>query len=92
MSSAGKHVAREKRGKTCNRCYSRENIEARSVGEHATGFKGGKTCNQCRARKIASKVIRTDVDVAFDWLENLACLLLLVTVLARVFAAIIKVR
>ena len=112
LSSAGKHVTRAKRGKSCNCCHARENMKpvssagkhstginmrgktwkscqgrenmnpVSSAGNHATGVKRGKTCNRCYAREFARKLIRIDVDVAFDWLKNSV---FLVTVLARVF-------
>ena len=66
-----------------------------SAGKNESGVKGGKTGSRCQAREIGSELIRIDVDVAFDWMEIFSsgvCLHLLVTVLARVFVPIIKLR
>lgn len=105
MSTAGKHVTGVMRGKTWKPGQARENMQAvqarenmdpvSSAGKNKSGVKGGETCSRCRVREIGSELIRIDVDVAFDWMEIFSsgvCLHLLVTVLARVFASIIKLR
>ena len=57
--SAGKHsTGINMRGKTWKSCQGRENMSlASSAGKHATGVMRGK---------FARKLIRIDVDVAFD--------------------------
>ena len=43
---------RVKRGKSCNRCQARENMQpVFCVGKHGTRVKRGKTCNRCQARE-----------------------------------------
>ena len=59
------HATGAKRGKTCNWCRVRENIQpVPCSGKHATGAKrgidatdakGGKTCNRCQAWENAGK-------------------------------------
>lgn len=83
VSSAGKHATTAMRGKTFNQCQTRENMQSvLCAGKHGSRAKREKTCNRCFAREIARMLIRIDVDLAFDWLKNLVCL---VTVLARFF-------
>ena len=55
------------------------------AGKHGSRVKRGEPCNWCYTWEIARKLIRIDVDVAFDWLKNLVCLHPLVTLLARFF-------
>ena len=57
VPNAGKHATGVNKGKACNRCQERENMQpAREnippmprKGKHTTGTKSGKTNNRCQA-------------------------------------------
>ena len=98
VSNAGKHVTCVKRGKTCDWCHERENMEPlSSAKKHESRVKRGKTWKPGQARENMQSVssagkhepvlragkhativkrrnLQVDVDVAFDWLENLVCM------------------